>query len=108
MRGTRSKERPWGSGRLAGEQVGNAQLTQMLKMLHAHIEHDIHFLVESFGTSALWWVLEVQPLIDAKHAHCVTVDRCVLGLLPPDVIDGVDGRVQKPTRLMSNMPRLSQ
>ena len=105
--GTRTAASPFGDGSLAREVLGHLQLKQMMKLIHVLIELDIPFTVENPIQSLLWKTPQIIKLLSLPNCESATVDQCMYGLRPPDLIPGSNSFVRKRTRIIGTVRGLS-
>ena len=105
--GTRSTDRPEGSGSLERELVGNELLSRTVYLCKLLLSHGSFFTIENPHTSYVWHMKQIKDLINASHATVVTLDQCAYGLKIPGN-DGMLGLAKKGTTFMGNLPGLNK
>ena len=106
-KGTRNASKPEGDGSLERERVGNEIANRTCYLCRILLEHGSFFTIENPKTSWAWHLISLRALKQLTGVNEVLFDQCRYGLKIPDE-SGVPGLAKKPTKVVGNLPFLSQ
>ena len=106
-KGTRRRNRPWGTNTLHREIIGNEILRRTLVLIEILEEHGNHWTLENPATSYAWLMPLLKKKCDQFGVWVVDMDQCAYGLKIPDQ-GCACGPCKKHTRFVGNLPGLYQ
>ena len=86
---------------------GKVLLNFALDVYRWQVRRGRYFVHEHPATATSWTLPEVQKLLSHPTVECITSDMCMFGMRAVDA-QGREGPVLKPTRWMTNAPRLAR
>ena len=105
--GTRNALNPEGDNSLKRERIGNEIASRTCYLCRILLEHGNFFTIENPKTSWAWHLKIMKALRELPQVEDVVFDQCSYGLKIPDK-EGNLGLAKKPTRVIGNLPFLSQ
>ena len=105
--GTRSALNPEGDNSLKRERIGNEIANRTYYLCRILLEHGNFFTIENPKTCWAWHLKSMKTLQQLPRVEGVVFDQCCYGLKIPDE-KGILGLAKKPTRVIGNLPFLSQ
>ena len=110
--GTRTLQRPEGTGTNLKEEIGNVLAEQVLRICAAPLRAGHYFSIENPAGSYLWKLSGIVDLLtDADKVIEVVFDQCCFNLLAPVAVDrdaaAAPLYIKKPTKIVTNMKELA-
>ena len=104
--GTRTNDKPWGSGELGREILGNKLLERTVLLIQILIRHGSYWSLENPRTSLVFRMPTIVDIQTRSDTHVIHFDQCMYGLKFDD--SSPHERCQKPTRIITNLSTLKQ